>query len=119
MSSQSVARPVRASFQRRDDVLGEFPTAQQAIETGDAGLHPAEPTARRSHQRGDDIIAEALAQCGSQVADAVGQAELDRGVAGPVLPGEQGFFWTLEPRATACLDQVDEALVDLPLHGLE
>src|SRR4051794_35511233 len=118
-SSQSVARPVRACFQRRDHILGEIPAAQQAIKTRDTRLHTAEPAARRSDQRGDDIITEALAQCGSQVADPVGQAELDRGVAGPVLPGEQGSFWALEPRATASLDQVDEALVDLTLHRLE
>src|SRR6185369_11283977 len=102
-SSQSVARPVRACFQCRDHILGEIPAAQQAIKARDTRLHTAEPAARGSDQRGDDIITEALAQCGSQVADPVGQAELDRGVAGPVLPGEQGFFWALEPRATASL----------------
>src|SRR5262249_13321843 len=54
-----------------------------------------------------------------KVADAVGKAELDRLAAGPVFTGEQGFFWTLEPRAAAALHQADKVLVDVPLQRLE
>ena len=40
-SSQSVARPVRACFERRDDLLGEITTTQHAIKGRDARLHAA------------------------------------------------------------------------------
>src|SRR5512132_4046110 len=84
-----------------------------------ARLHAAEPAARRGHEWGDDVLAEARAQRRPQVADAVGKAELDRLGAGPVFAGEQGLFGTLEPRTSAALHEVDEVLVDVPLQRLE
>src|SRR5262249_58243223 len=38
---------------------------------------------------------------------------------GTVFTGEQGFFWTLEPRAAAAFHEADEVLVDVPLQRLE
>src|SRR6266480_2419906 len=84
-----------------------------------ARLHATEPAARRSHEWGDDVLAEARAQRRTQVADAIGKAELDRLAAGPVFAGEQGLFGTLEPRTSAALHEVDEVLVDVPLLRLE
>ena len=46
-------------------------------------------------------------------------AELDGLAAAPVFTGEQGFFWTLEPRAPAALHKADEVLMDFPLQRLE
>src|SRR5215813_6621413 len=79
----------------------------------------AKPAARRRHERGDDIVAETRAQRRAQITDAVGKAELDRLAASPVFTGEQGFFWTLEPRAAAALHEADEVLVDVSLQRLE
>src|SRR5215813_14527383 len=79
----------------------------------------AKPAARRRHQRGDDIVAETRAQRRAQITDAVGKAELDRLAAAPVFTGEQGFFWTLEPRAPTALHQANEVFMDFPLQRLE
>src|SRR5262249_23830981 len=84
-----------------------------------ARLQAAEPAAHRGHGRGDDTVAEARAQCRAQITDAVGKAELDRLASGPVFTREQGFFWTLEPRAAAAFHEADEVLVDVPLQRLE
>ena len=42
------------------------------------------------------LIAIALAQGRAQVADSVGKSQRNRGFAGPILAGEQGFFWALQ-----------------------
>src|SRR5262245_66295206 len=83
-----------------------------------ARLHSAKPGARGGYERSDDLIAETRTQCRAQIADAVGEAELGRLAAGPVLAGEQGFFGTLEPSAAAALDERDELLVDVLLPRL-
>src|SRR5262245_20633326 len=120
-SSQSVARPQRTRFERRDDLLGETRTPQQTLETrrADARLHAPEPAARGRDERREHILAEARPQRRAQVADRVGKAELDRLAAGPVFAGEHGFFRAFEARPAAALDEIDETLVDLALHRLE
>src|SRR5262245_6468858 len=120
-TSQTVARPQRARFQCRDDLLGEIRTAQPAIDSDRAQprLRAAEPTARGRHQWRDDIVAEALAQCRAQIAYSIGDAELDRLAAGPELTGEHVIFGAGEPRSPALLHQRNEILVNLVLHRFE
>src|SRR5262249_53467791 len=86
---------------------------------GDGGLHGAKPAARGGHERGDDIVTEARTQRGTEGTHAIGKAELDRLAAGPVLAGEQGFFWTLEPRSSTALHQFDKSLMDVALQRLQ
>src|SRR5258708_35155669 len=101
--------------------LGEIGSARQIVEIRGthARLQATEPAARRRHERGDDIVAETRAQRRAQITDAVGKAEGDRLGAAPVFTGEQGFFWTLEPRASAAPHEADEVLMDLLLQRLE
>src|SRR5262249_5358352 len=107
--------------ERRDDFLGEIGSAWETVEIRRtyARLQAAEPAAHRRHERGDDIVAETRAQRRAQITDAVGKAELDRLATAPVFTGEQGFFWTLEPRSPAALHQANEVLMDFPLQRLE
>src|SRR5262249_62128487 len=118
---RSVTRAERACFERREDLPGEIGRARQTIQIRRtyARLQAAEPAAHGGHERGHDIVTEAGAQRRAQVANAVGKAEFDRLAAGPVFTGEQGFFWTLEPRAAAVFHEADEVLVDVPLQRLE
>src|SRR5262249_43385580 len=110
-----------ARFDGRDYLLAPAGGARQTanVAANHAGLNAAKPAARRGDKRSDDIVTEALTQRRTQVADAIGEAELDRPTASPVFAGEQGFFWTLEPRPAAALHELDEALVDVALQRLE
>src|SRR5262245_25591805 len=84
-----------------------------------ARLHAPEPAAHRSHERGNDVLAETRAQRRPQVTDAVSKAELDRLAAGPVFAGEQSSFGALEPRTSAALHEINEVLMDVALQRLE
>ena len=82
------------------------------------------PRRRRSMLRsvGDDLqahlLAVLLAQHRAQIADAVGEAELDRPGARPEGAGEEvGIVG--EPAAAPLLDQVDEGGVDVVLERLQ
>src|SRR5262245_12122982 len=85
----------------------------------DARSRTSEQAALRADQRHPDIVAEALAQHRTQIADAVGDAERHRLAASPKLPGEQVIFWAGEARAAARFHQRDEILVNFALHGFE
>src|SRR5712691_10694205 len=89
VDSQSIARPQRARFQRGDDVLrqaGPLPCSVAAL--ADAGDPPPEQAALRGDQRRSHLLAEALAQDRLQIAEPVGQPELERLVAGPEFAGK-------------------------------
>src|SRR5262249_40647682 len=110
-----------ARFDGRDYLLAPAGGARQTanVVANHAGLNAAKPAARRGDKRGDDIVTEARTQRRTQVADAIGEAELDRPTASPVFAGEQGFFWTLEPRPAASFHELDEVLVDVALQRLK
>src|SRR6476661_7340596 len=114
-----VARPQRARFQRRDQVVGEAGLAGERLRQTDARQAAPEKTALGRDQRRAHLVAEALAQCRAQVAEPVGKAKLDRVLRAPKLAGEQRLVGALEARAAPLLDQRDEALVDVLLDGLE
>src|SRR6185312_4541191 len=91
--SQPVARPKRARFRRRDEIVGEPLGRQRAGYSGEAA---AEEAALGLDQRQPHLRAVTLAHRRAQVADAVGEAELDGAVGGPELAREQGLVGAAE-----------------------
>ena len=85
----------------------------------DAEHAPAEQAAVGADQRHEHLVAEALAQRGAQVTDAVNEAEFERPPPGPVFAGEQAVFRAAELVAAPRLHQRDEIVVDFPLQCLQ
>src|SRR5207249_4535920 len=64
------------------------------------------------------LVAITRTQRAAQIAERVNEPELKGAAAGPVLPGEQGFFWAVE-LAPSRLHEPDEVLMDILLQRLE
>src|SRR5205823_9580542 len=95
---QAIAGPERTRLDRREQLFGESGTVPELAQIGPAhaGNPPPEKTALRAHQRGRDLVAEAFAQGGTKVADAIGNAELQGFLSGPIFAGEQRLLRTGE-----------------------
>src|SRR5215469_17449537 len=117
-SLQSVARPDGARLDRRHDVLGEV-RAQRKCGLADSRHAAAEKSALGGDQRRQHVLAEALAQDRTQVAQPIDQTVAERRLGSPILAREQGIFRARQARAAAPLDEADEGLVDLALERLE
>src|SRR5579885_664650 len=79
-----------------------------------AEAHDADRTQRRAY-----LVAEPLAQNAPQIADAIGEAEADRGLRSPKFSREQQRVLALEAAGTPFLHQRDEMRVDILLDGLQ
>src|SRR3990170_173734 len=115
-ASESVARPQRARLDRRHQTSRPVAPNRALHRPGRA---PREQTTRRGDQRHLHLLAEALAQHRAQVADFVGESELDRLAADPELAGEQRLVGALEALAAALLHQIDKSRVNFLLQYLE
>src|SRR5262249_61916621 len=78
-----------------------------------------EPTTLRADEGGRNLVAETRAQNRANVADPIGESELDRSLAGPVFAGKQRLVRAGERGAAARFHEQDEALMDFSLDRFQ
>src|SRR5260221_6895251 len=121
--SQAKSGPDGASFKGRYEVVDE-PVSLDAEEslrrnTGHARRPSPEQRTLRRDRRRHDVLAEALTQERTHVAELINQPEILRGLGHPIFPGKHGIFRAREPFAPALADKPDEQAVDVLLDRLE
>src|SRR5580704_3694785 len=114
---EAVAPPQRARLERRHDVVGKARIPAEGF--SHAWYPAAEQPALGGDEWGCDLVPVTAPQSRAQIAQAIDQAEALRRPTNPIFPGKQGGFWTGQLGPATRLDERDEALVDLVLHGFE
>src|ERR1019366_2796096 len=98
---------------RRNRVRAKPALAGERIERAEPRNPAAKQAAVGGDQRRAHFLAIAFAQGRAQIADAVGQSQLDRHLRGPELAGEQGLLVALQLAPTAFSDLSNKVLVDV------